>query len=179
MKIIATGNPQWGLAKSIAKYIDAEWHGRSTGWDLMDLKQISKFAEFTLDFDVFVNNSKLNNFHQVILLKEVAVKWRNANKTGQIINIGSTADVAKLHTGFYPAEKMALTKYNNQIHYYYSCRKSGIRSTIICPGVIDIESSTNNSLGKLDPDIIGQAVKWVIDMPANMNIEMIRMDPQE
>jgi NAD(P)-dependent dehydrogenase (short-subunit alcohol dehydrogenase family) len=178
MRAIGTGNPRWGLAKHIANHVAADWCSKSNGWDLYDPIRMIDFAVKTLDYDVFINNSKLDNFQQTRLLKEVANTWLGSDKSGLIINIGSTADVARYHTGFYPAEKAALYKYSNQLHHYFSYRKGKIRSTMICPGVIDIES-TSHKVGKINPDTIGKMVAWVIQQPSNINIECIRFDPQE
>ena len=55
MKILVTGNPNFGLAESISKiYTDAKFVTKSAGFDLTSPIKQDELSDIALDYDVFV-----------------------------------------------------------------------------------------------------------------------------
>ena len=186
-KIIISGNKNYGLGTSFYKvFPDADFFSRTNGeWDFQDAEQIKKFADKSLDYDVYISCSYVPYFKQLLLLASVVKRWYDNKKRGQIIVIGSTADWST-KVWLYPTEKKALRDY---------CRRygsmaagggpdlypgSGIRITYVAPGMIDLPKQREKHgerLAKLDPDYIVGVCKWLLDQPENINIYDISMEP--
>ena len=100
MRFLVTGGTQ-GVGAKICQEFNGVSLSRTNGYDITKCADRKRIALMSLDYDVFVNNAFDGPFHkedsdfgQVKLLWEVAALWRDKNKSGHIINIGSsTADV--------------------------------------------------------------------------------------
>lgn len=93
MRYMITGGNR-GLGLALCQRFNGDSYSRSNGYDIT--KNQSELAEKSLDYDVFINNAfdgpfqeSWADFAQVQLLYSVANLWREHNKSGTIINIGS------------------------------------------------------------------------------------------
>lgn len=93
MNYLITGGER-GLGLVLKNELGGKSISRTTGYDIT--KNINEIAEHSLSYDVFINNAfdgppqeSWANFGQVNVLLSVYEKWKDANKTGWIINIGS------------------------------------------------------------------------------------------
>jgi short-subunit dehydrogenase len=95
MKYMITGGNK-GLGLALANHFNGNSYSRSNGYDITDYQQRKVLAQQSLDYDVFVNNAfdgpfqeSWADFGQTKLLFEVANLWKQHNKLGYIVNIGS------------------------------------------------------------------------------------------
>jgi NAD(P)-dependent dehydrogenase (short-subunit alcohol dehydrogenase family) len=93
MKYMITGGNR-GLGEAFVKHFNGDSYSRTTGYDIT--KDLDKIAIASLEYDVFINNAfdgpfqeSWADFGQVKLLYQVADLWRQNDKEGYIINIGS------------------------------------------------------------------------------------------
>ena len=186
-KILITGSRNYGLCKAICDLFDTipdieyETASRSNGFNLDNSGGHSKLANYYIDgdFDIFINNSALWKFHQVMIAESVFNAMEEADRKGQIINIGSTADTGvKGRTWRYPTEKKALKAYNRDLTYM-AMGGSNIKTTLISPG-----SLTTSSVMKKHPDrklidveYIAELVVWTINQPEYINVNELSIDP--
>ena len=186
-KILITGSRKYGLCEAICNLFDTipdieyETASRSNGYHLDTNDGQKKLAEKYIegDFDVFINNSAIWKFQQVIVVEAVYNAMEEANRDGHIINIGSTADTGvKGRTWRYPTEKKALKAYNRDLTYK-AMGGSNIKTTLISPG-----SLTTTSVMKKHPDrqlidveYIAELVVWTINQPKYINVNELSIDP--
>ena len=186
-KILITGSRNYGLCEAICNLFDTlpnieyETASRSNGFNLDNSDGYSKLAKYYIDgdFDVFINNSAIWKFHQVMIVESVFNAMEEADRKGQIINIGSTADTGvKGRTWRYPTEKKALKAYNRDLTYM-AIGGSNIKTTLISPG-----SLTTSSVMKKHPDrklidveYIAELVVWTINQPEYINVNELSIDP--
>lgn len=180
LKIIVAGDGEYGLGKALrARWPHARYCSRKTGYDLCDSSVQARFAEESLEYEVFINCSSLWRFNQSLLAAKVWEVWTERGKSGQMVHLGSTAD-----TGFrggawmYPIEKSAIQTLNR--NFSYSAIGSGrIRSTLISPGYISTEKveQKHPTKVKLEPSYIVKVIEWVLNQPEDININEISLDP--
>tara|TARA_B110000037_G_scaffold156884_1_gene177028 strand:- start:1165 stop:1761 length:597 start_codon:yes stop_codon:yes gene_type:complete len=186
-KILITGSRNYGLCEAICNLFDTlpnieyETASRSNGYNLDNSDGYSKLANHYIDgdFDIFINNSAIWKFHQVMIAESVFNAIEEADRKGQIINIGSTADTGvKGRTWRYPTEKKALKAYNRDLTYM-AMGGSNIKTTLISPG-----SLTTSSVMKKHPDrklidveYIAELVVWTINQPEYINVNELSIDP--
>jgi len=186
-KILITGSRNYGLCEAICNLFDTlpnieyETASRSNGFNLDNSDGYSKLANYYIDgdFDIFINNSAIWKFHQVMIVESVFNAIEEADRKGQIINIGSTADTGvKGRTWRYPTEKKALKAYNRDLTYM-AMGGSNIKTTLISPG-----SLTTSSVMKKHPDrklidveYIAELVVWTINQPEYINVNELSIDP--
>ena len=192
-KILITGSRNYGLCEAICNlfdtinkgYIDTEIEyetaSRSNGYQLDTNKGQKKLAEHYINenFDIFINNSAIWKFQQVMIVESVFNAMEEADRKGHIINIGSTADTGvKGRTWRYPTEKKALKAYNRDLTYK-AMGGSNIKTTLISPG-----SLTTSSVMKKHPDrklidveYIAELVMWTINQPEYINVNELSIDP--
>lgn len=186
-KILITGSRNYGLCEAMCNLFDTmsdieyETASRSNGYHLETNDGQKKLAEKYIegDFDIFINNSALWKFHQVMIAETICNAMEEANRDGHIINIGSTADTGvKGRTWRYPTEKKALKAYNRDLTYR-TMGGSNIKTTLISPG-----SLTTSSVAKKHPDrklidveYIAELVVWTINQPKYINVNELSIDP--
>ena len=96
MKILVTGNPNFGVAESIGKiYPNAKFVTKSGGFDLTSPVKQKELCDIALDYDVFVLCAYIPNFVPNIILQKVYDACKNNNHKIHIIVIGSTVDRVK------------------------------------------------------------------------------------
>lgn len=96
MNMLITGGNR-GLGLHLIQSLNATSISRSSGFDITkDYKQI---AEQSLNYDIFVNNAfdgppqeTWANFGQVHVYMAVYDAWKQNNKSGWIINVGSVGE---------------------------------------------------------------------------------------
>ena len=186
-KILITGSRKYGLCEAMCNLFDTmpdieyETASRSNGYHLDTNDGQKKLAEKYIegDFDIFINNSAIWKFQQVMVVEAVYNAMEEANRDGHIINIGSTADTGvKGRTWRYPTEKKALKAYNRDLTYK-AMGGSNIKTTLISPG-----SLTTTSVMKKHPDrklidveYIAELVVWTINQPEYINVNELSIDP--
>jgi len=186
-KILITGSRKYGLCEAMCNLFDTmpdieyETASRSNGYQLDTSESQKKLAERYIEgeFDIFINNSAIWKFQQVMIVESVYNAMEEANRKGHIINIGSTADTGvKGRTWRYPTEKKALKAYNRDLTYK-AMGGSNIKTTLISPG-----SLTTTSVMKKHPDrklidveYIAELVVWTINQPEYINVNELSIDP--
>ena len=187
-KILITGSRNYGLCKAICDLFDTipdieyETASRSNGFNLDNSGGHSKLANYYVDgnFDIFINNSAIWKFHQVMILESVfnAIE-EDSRKDAHIISIGSTADTGvKGRTWRYPTEKKALKAYNRDLTYM-TIGGSNIKTTLISPGSLTTPSVMKKHPDRklIDVEYVAEVVLWVLNQPEYINVNEVSIDP--
>jgi NAD(P)-dependent dehydrogenase (short-subunit alcohol dehydrogenase family) len=186
MKILITGSPNYGIASALNNLLSANHEltfigKRFNGSDLTYEVEMTKLAVASLNYDVFINNSRLSNYAQIRLFEKVYTTWLRNNKTnGRIINVGSTVDIASDKVLQYGAEKAALKRISEQAGQACVFRKSNIKVTYLSMGWVDtpIVNEHLPNVKKHSVDEIAEAIRFIIEYPySNTNISEIRLEP--
>ncbi len=186
-KILITGSRKYGLCEAMCNLFDTmpdieyETASRSNGYHLDTSEGQKKLAEKYIegDFDIFINNSALWNFHQVMIAECMFNAMNEADRKGHIINIGSTADTGvKGRTWRYPTEKKALKAYNRDLTYM-TMGGSNIKTTLISPGSLTTPAIIKNHPDRklIDVEYIAELVVWIINQPEYINVNELSIDP--
>ena len=85
-KILITGNRDYGLCQAICNLFDSMDNisystvSRSNGWALEKAGEQQRLAEYFVEnkYDIFINNSALWKFHQVMIAEQVYNKCKVA-----------------------------------------------------------------------------------------------------
>lgn len=182
MKILTTGNPEFGLAFEINKIMISDFVGSHNDYDLMDDEVIKAVVEHSLNYDVFINNIRLHSFQQTKILSLVAEFWAQNKKNGKIINIGSVADRALRSTKLmeYSSEKISLKQLSTQLHYLHAHKKHTVSSTYIAFGYMNTENCHAHRIKSIKKMTVIEAaniIKWNLECPSSLAIEEIRIEP--
>lgn len=173
--ILATGNPEKRLGKYIHERFNCRMVSRHNGYNLDDAVIRKKLVEETLEYNIFINNSKLNDFGQVLLLRDVWDMWEAKNKTGHIISIGSTASYRNHNPRWYNHEKKTLRDFSVALSQQYS--QTSIKVSIIYPGQIRLPNKDGVILeDSISPEEVVDVIQYVID--SQYNINEISLDPK-
>lgn len=178
MKLLITGNPNYGIAKELHKiYPTAFFASRSTNFDLTSQKDQLKLAELVLDYDIFINCAALYKFNQSILLDTVYKKCIEHKHNPYIICIGSTTDrVKKSGAWLYNAEKKALRDYCNTLGLNGVWGKAP-KITLISFGSLSNVQHKHPERKCMPIEKTAKYIKWLIDQPADVCINEISIDP--
>lgn len=178
MKILITGNPNYGLAKELQKiYPEALFASRLNGYDLTSQEGQNKFAKLSVDFDIIINNVALWKFNQTVLLDQIYKNLNEHKKTPHIICIGSTTDrVKKGGAWLYNAEKKALRDYCNTLGINGVWDKAP-KITLISFGSLSNVQSKHPDRKCIDIEKAVKYVEWVINQPKDLCINEISIDP--
>ncbi len=128
-------------------------------------------ADFNLMFDINVKGALK------IIQKVLPIMKRQ--KEGHIINIGSTRAITGApNKGLYSMTKFALRSLTQTIQKEY--KEYGIKSTIICPGAVNTESTRKKytekelkQLNLVEEQDIGKTVRYLISLSKNAYIPEI------
>jgi hypothetical protein len=177
-RILITGNPNSGLAKSMySLWPDAVFVSRLNGWDLTDDSRKRDLGQKLLNYDVFINNSALWKYHQVLLLKEVYSAAKLANHPLRIICIGSTTDrTSKGNDWLYHHEKKALRDYCNSLSLIGTW-VGGPRVTLCSFGTLSNNQQKHPDRTCMDIQDAALYVKWIVDQPSSIGINELSIDP--
>ena len=147
-KVLITGNRNYGLCKSICNLFDTvddisyTTISRSNGWNLDVGPEQKRLADYFVDekFDIFINNSAIWKFHQIMIAEQVYAKCVEEKHSAHFIHMGSTADTGvKGRTWRYPTEKKALRDYNRDLTYM-TMGGSNVKTTCLSPGSLTTPS---------------------------------------
>ena len=149
MKYMITGGNR-GLGQALVARFNGDSYSRSTGHDIT--KDAEVLAQASLDYDVFVNNAFDGPFQepwacfaQTNLLWTVADLWRQRDKNGYIINIGSvgseivTAPDPSFET--YRVSKAALKSHSQQWTRAFKENRVSFRTSLLTLDRLDTELS--------------------------------------
>ena len=185
-KILITGNRNYGLCQAICNMFDAnsyvyECASRVTGWSLDTNEEQLRLANHFVDndFNVFINNSAMWKFHQVMIAENMYNRAKDAGVLAQFIHMGSTADTGvKGRTWRYPTEKKALRDYNRDLTYM-TMGGSNIKTTLISPGSLTTPSVMKKHPDRqlIDVEYIAEVILWLLNQPEYVNINEISLDP--
>lgn len=178
--ILFTGNPNYGLAEAFSRIEKADFISRSNNYDLCSKDGIERAKVLSLDYDVFVNSSALYNFHQTKLFDSIWNYWKLCGKSGYIVNVGSTTDRTTKGSGWiYQIEKKSLREISNQRGLLGVWGGTGIRVSYISFGSLStpkvIEKHPDRKL--LETQRAAEIIKYLIDMPADLVVNEISVDP--
>lgn len=185
-RVLITGNRTYGLCNAICNALDNEGiaydtASRSTGWHLDKGSEQFRLARYFVenDFDIFINNSALWKFHQIMIAEQVYSECVKSDKKAHIINMGSTADTGvKGRTWRYPTEKKAIRHYNRDLTYMAQ-GGSNVKATLISPGSLTTPSVIKKHPDRklIDVEYIAEVILWLIRQPKYVNINEISLDP--
>ena len=171
MKYMITGGNR-GLGLRLVEHFQGDSFSRANNFDIT--KDQDKLAELSLDYDVFVNNAfdgpfqePWADFAQVKLLYKVADHWKKANKSGYIINIGSSGseDIVSPEPSWetYRVSKAALKHHSQQWTRAFKQNQVLFRTSLITVDRLD------TPLSRSRPTWTGNGI------PLNDVVEMIEL----
>ena len=185
-KILITGNRDYGLCQAICNMFDEqnytyECASRDTGWSLdKNEEQLRLAKHFVMnDFNVFINNSALWKFHQIMIAEHVYNAANVAGIKSQFIHMGSTADTGvRGRTWRYPTEKKAMRDYNRDLTSMTQ-GGSNIKTTCLSPGSLSTPSVMKKHPDRqlIDVEYIAEVILWLLNQPEYVNINEISLDP--
>lgn len=185
-KILITGNRNYGLCKAICDMFDEqnyeyECASRETGWQLdQNDEQVRLAGHFVMEgFDVFINNSAIWKFHQIMIAEQVYGAAKLAGVNAHFIHMGSTADTGvKGRTWRYPTEKKAMRDYNRDLSYM-AIGGSNVKTTCLSPGSLTTPGVMKKHPDRqlIDIEYIAEVILWLLNQPDYVNINEISLDP--
>lgn len=178
MKVLVSGNPEKGVAQSIAQiYPDATFVHKSGGRDLTKVENQQWFAEQALEHDVVIINAALWKFQQVLLLDTVHKTLVEHDKQAHIVCVGSTTDRVKKGTMWlYNADKKALRDYSNSLSILGVWDRKP-RVSYISFGTLSNNQHKHPDRNCMDINIAASYIKWIIDQPPELHINELSIDP--
>jgi hypothetical protein len=188
MKVMSTGNPNYGLASSINSIIGGVFASRSSGYNLETDDGIQNFCHVALNYDVVIINcytEKMNNYSQVRLLHELYVQANDSNKKIHFICIGSISDHINTEQPWikyisYGAEKLALQRLCETINHNREHISPNIKCTYISLGHMHtpLVDKYHPTEVKLNTEYVATVIKWVIDAPECIESITLTKDKQ-
>jgi NADP-dependent 3-hydroxy acid dehydrogenase YdfG len=94
---------------------------------------------------------------------------------GHVLVTGSVAGRRALPGSLYSATKWAVTAMGEAIRA--DLNDTGIRTTVIEPGMVDTPFFDNPGEGRLEPDDIARAVLYAVSQPAHVDVNEILIRP--
>ena len=186
MKYIITGGNQ-GLGQAFVDHFSGDSYSRSTGYDITKETDRAWLANKSLEYDVFINNAfdgpfqeSWADFGQIKLLYDIANCWKQNNKTGYIINIGSVGSESVVAPDpefeTYRVSKAALKEHSRQWTRAFKENKTLFKTSLLTIDRLDTEltrsraSWTGNGLNTSD---ICSYVELITNLQPNTCIEEI------
>ena len=182
MKFLITGGNR-GLGLHIKNTFNGTSISRAQGYDIT--KDAKNIAEMSLDFDIVINNAfdgppqeDWANFGQVQVYLAVYDAWKAANKTGHIINIGSTgsksitAPEPRFET--YRVSKVALEHASKQGTQSFKQNLVPFKTTLLTLDRLDTElsrSRINWSGNGINLNDITNFIQYAVSVSSNTVIE--------
>lgn len=176
--MIIAGNSQYNLAKEIQKlYPDAYFCSRRSGYNLLEKNDKNKFAEEALNHNHIILISALEDFHQIILYDTLYKKCIENQHRPHIITVGSTIDRLSNGNGrIYSTEKKALLEHSRNLNLKNNVTY-GPKTTHISIGMLDNMQEKFPDRPCLKTSEVASYISWIINQPANININEISIDP--
>lgn len=184
MRILCTGHPLKRLAASLAKQpfelIDFASRETNPGFDLKEQRDRERLAELSLNYDVFINNSFIDDFVQVYLAKEVWTLWMSRSKAGQILNLGSAVeDLVRPDNRLYSIGKKALRDYSTNLNLFSLWHDSKIKVSHISFGGIATDKTLDHwpHFNHLDPDFCAEQIFLLLQSKNDVSFDVIKISP--
>jgi len=153
MKIICTGNPTVGIAKSLQQiYPDITFVSRSTGYELTTREGRDKFKKILPNYHVFINHAQLDGDSQIELLKITRDIWT----TGHVINIGSVMEFKKWEW----LEPKAAEQKRQLRDLSLEFSTEHFKTTHLIVGGLQ---SCNNDPLRIHTDRVAETIKWILE----------------
>ena len=181
MKIIATGNPEFGVAKAIAERFPETTFVNRTDWgyDLCQDSYKKKLAEKALNYDVFINCSALWQYHQSMLLDVVYKNALKNLKRLHIVSLGSTTDRATKGSDWhYQQEKKALRSTSNALGLK-SIWAGGPKVSYVTFGTLENNAHKHPGRTVMKLNEAVDMIEYVINMPYHLNVNELSIDPMQ
>lgn len=147
MKVLITGDPNYGLCQSIVEGLSdfEKVEVLSEKDDVFDQRSyLNKILRECINYDIFINSAKLSNFMQPQILFDVWNLWHQFKKKGRIISIGSDV-IYKNHDSLYALQKRTLFECHKSLVY----KNLDIKLTLINPGKLGPEGTPYSEVVKL------------------------------
>ena len=182
MKILISGNPNYGLAQALANELqgyELTFVSRSSPnpLDLTRAECQQQFANMALEHDLVIICSALWRFNQTLLLEATYKKLKAENKRTLIVCVGSTTDrVMKATDWLYNAEKKALRDYCNSLTLT-GVWANNPRVTLISFGTLSNMQVKHPDRKTMPIEKAAQYIKWIIEQPADLHVNEISLDP--
>jgi len=178
MKYMITGGNR-GLGQALCEQFSGDSYSRTNGYDI--IKDREKLVQASLNYDVFINNAfdgpfqeSWSDFGQVKLLFDVANAWKNANKVGYIINIGSSGSESIVSPDptweTYRVSKAALKHHSLQWTQAFKENQTFFRTSLITLDRLDtlLSRSRANWTGNgIDLSDVGNMINTCISVNNN------------
>jgi hypothetical protein len=187
MKMMVTGGNR-GLGLSICDRYQADSFSRQTGYDITLPDHRQQLAQISLSYDVFVNNAfdgpfqePWADFGQCRLLWDIANLWRDQDKSGIIINIGSVGSetVVAPHPSWetYRVSKLALKGHSQQWSKAFRDNQVRFRTSLLTLDRLDTplsRSRTNWTGNAIDLSDVLAYIDLILNAQPHTCIEEIR-----
>ena len=172
MKIITTGNPNYGLASSIK---NTSYASRSNGYDLSTDEGMNKFCHIAIHYDVIIINcytEKMNNYSQVRLLHMLYELFEANKKPVHFVCIGSISDHINKDQPWlkyisYGAEKLALQRLCETINHNREEITPNVKCTYLSLGHMHtpLVDRYHPEEIKLNTEYVADVIDWIINAP--------------
>lgn len=161
-RILCTGNPASpGLARQLVEtFPNTDCLSLSTGVNLLTPAGLDHFKSIILNYNVFVNISRIENRTQEILLRLA----HTTGMQGHVFNIGSIAEYKRWewYDSEYTEEKRSLREASLEL-----CSEQFKTTHIIVGGFQDYE---DDHIDRMDPKEIVDMIKYILHSPINIPI---------
>lgn len=175
-----------GLGLELCQKFNGDSYSRHNGYDIT--KDRPALAEKSLNYDVFINNAfdgpfqeSWADFGQVKLLYEVAMLWQKNNKSGYIINIGSSGseDIVAPEPSWetYRVNKAALKHHSQQWTRAFKTNQVLFRTSLITVDRLDTPLSRSRPTWTGNGVALGDVTNMIdlcLSTQANTCIEEIK-----
>jgi NADP-dependent 3-hydroxy acid dehydrogenase YdfG len=179
MRIICTGNPEFGVASAIAeRWPETTFVSRTDwGYDLTQNGYKDKLAEKALNYDVFINCSALWQYHQTLLLDVVYKNALKNLKRLHIVSLGSTTDRATKGSDWhYQQEKKALRSTSNALGLK-SIWAGGPKVSYVTFGTLENNAHKHPGRAVMQLNDAVDMIEYVVNMPYHLNVNELSIDP--
>jgi NADP-dependent 3-hydroxy acid dehydrogenase YdfG len=177
------------LGLALVNHSGGQSISRSNGYNITNAEDINRIVEESLDYDVFINNAfdgppheDWANFAQTNLYMAVYNAWKNANKSGWIINIGSIGckNIVAPDPSFetYRISKAALEHASKQGTQAFKQNKVPFKTTLITLDRLDTElsrSRANWTGNGVDLSDICNFIDYGLTLQSNTCIEEVTL----
>lgn len=184
MTFMITGGNR-GLGLALKNAFNGDSYSRENGYDIT--KNRAEIVGRSLAYDVFINNAfdgpfqeSWADFGQVKLLYEVAMAWKQHNKNGHIINIGSVGseDIVAPEPSWetYRVNKSALKHHSRQWTRAFKSDQVPFRTSLITVDRLDTPLSRSRATwtgNGHDLDDVVDMVRLCLSTNANTCVEEI------
>jgi len=187
MKILVTGNPTTAIAKGIVdkfgpKVVDTVSRSSVSTYmlDLTLTENIKVLSKISLNYDIFINSALVPNFGQTKILQAVWTEWKDTNKSGHIINFGSSVDYYfRPDNRLYPVEKRSLRDLNRSLTKHVTWFDSKIQCTYFSFGGVNTAKTLRQWSHYKHHDVtqITNYLEWIIKSPYDLNIDEVHITP--